>query len=93
MSISFSETSIVSQKIKFFLIKIVNQIFNFQSWYILIDTAEIRTMSEKASWDPANSRQKNCFGLENRKKISLIIFDYLYLIFPLLFILWYLLWN
>ncbi len=38
--------------------KLVCEIFNFQSLQILTDTAEIRTVAEKASWDPANRFQK-----------------------------------
>jgi len=53
------------------------------------ETAEIETgMAEKSSWDQANRRQKHGLVWRNRKKISQIINDYLYLPFFLLIILW-----
>jgi hypothetical protein len=50
---------------------------------ILADSAEIRTVAEKARKQIAETR----FGLVNRKKIGQIIIVYLYLLFSLLFIL------
>jgi len=48
-------------------------------------TTEILTdVAEKASWDPANSGQKLTLVWENRKKLSKINDDYLYLLFSLL---------
>jgi hypothetical protein len=44
-------------------------------------------VAEKASWDPANNGQKHGLVWENRKKLSKINDDYLYLLFSLLFIL------
>jgi hypothetical protein len=42
----------------FFRWKTFSEIFYFQIWYILTDTAEIWTVAGKASWDPANRQQK-----------------------------------
>jgi hypothetical protein len=44
-------------------------------------------MSEKSTWDQANSRQKQGLVWRNRKKISQIIKDYFYLLIFLLIIL------
>ncbi len=53
------------------------------------ETAEIETeMAEQSSWDQANILQKLGLVWRNRKKISQIIKDYLYLPFFLLIILW-----
>jgi hypothetical protein len=55
---------------------------------LLKETAEIETgIAEKSSWDQANIRQKLGLLWRNRKKISQIIEDYLYLPFFLLIIL------
>ncbi len=52
-------------------------------------SAEIETVvAEKSSWDQANRRPKLGLVWRNRKKISQIIKDYLYLPFFLLIILW-----
>jgi len=58
MPISFALTSTVFKKNYFFKWKTFSEIFNFWNWYILSDTAEIWTVAGKASWDPANRRQK-----------------------------------
>jgi hypothetical protein len=53
------------------------------------EIAEIETgMAGKSSWDQTNIRQKLSLVWRNRKKISQIIKDYLYLLFFLLIILW-----
>ncbi len=55
----------------------------------LTDTAEIWTdVAEKATWDPANGRQKLGLVWENRMQISQINNDCFFLLFSLLFILW-----
>jgi hypothetical protein len=52
------------------------------------ETTEIeKGMAEKSSWDQANIRQKLGLVWRNRKKISQIIKDYLYIPFFLLIIL------
>jgi hypothetical protein len=47
---------------------------------LLKETAETETgMAEKSGWDQANRRQKHGLVWRNRKKISQIIKDYIYL--------------
>ncbi len=53
------------------------------------ETAEIGTViTEKSIWDQANIRQKIGLVWRNRKEISQIIKDYVFLLFFLWFILW-----
>jgi hypothetical protein len=55
----------------------------------LKDTAETKSeIAEKSSWDQANRGEKLGLVWRNRKKISQIINDCLYLPFFLLIILW-----
>jgi hypothetical protein len=56
---------------------------------LLKDTAETESeVAGKSSWDPAKREEKLGFVWGNRKKISQIINNYLYLLFFLLLILW-----
>ncbi len=65
------------------------QYLNCKYWNLLKDTSETETEgAEKSSWDQANRGEKLGLVWRNRKKISQIINDYLYLPFFLLIILW-----
>ncbi len=57
---------------------------------VLIQSATVQWQKRLAGslWDPANRWRETWFGLENRKKSSQMINDYLYLLFTLLFTLW-----
>jgi hypothetical protein len=60
--------------------------FVFKDDKFLQDTADIRTVAGKGNRGPTRRGQKLVLVWKNRKRISQIIKDYLYLLFSVLFI-------